>query len=143
MCADEGRFASASIAVCALGEISPASQCAHLTHVAHTRAAVSPSGIEYLREVVINDKLGINVELERQMQFIVDTYQDEVRYRTFTSAALSLRCAVHLPEMYFVSCIAIVATTHLMCSHAYHLSISFVAAATALAMHTHCSGRPW
>ncbi|KAJ3054884.1 hypothetical protein HK097_000460 [Rhizophlyctis rosea] len=36
-----------------------------------------PGGIEYLKEVVIDDKLGIAEELERQMQFIVDTYQDE------------------------------------------------------------------
>ncbi|KAG5182777.1 hypothetical protein JKP88DRAFT_164241 [Tribonema minus] len=34
-------------------------------------------GIDYLKEVVISDKLGINAELENQMQFIVDTYQDE------------------------------------------------------------------
>lgn len=34
-------------------------------------------GIEYLKEVVINDKLGINDEMERQMQYIADTYQDE------------------------------------------------------------------
>jgi nitrite reductase (NADH) large subunit len=34
-------------------------------------------GIEHLRDVVINDKLGINDELEAQMQHIVDTYHDE------------------------------------------------------------------
>ncbi|CAM9706285.1 unnamed protein product [Ascophyllum nodosum] len=34
-------------------------------------------GIEYLRDVVINDKLGIADKLEAQMQHIVDTYQDE------------------------------------------------------------------
>ena len=33
-------------------------------------------GIEYVKEVVINDKLKIGAELERQMQYIVDTYQE-------------------------------------------------------------------
>jgi len=36
-----------------------------------------PGGIEYLREVVINDKLGLGEELERRMQHLVDTYQCE------------------------------------------------------------------
>ncbi len=34
-------------------------------------------GIEYLREVVVNDKLGIAKDLERQMQHLVDTYSCE------------------------------------------------------------------
>jgi nitrite reductase (NADH) large subunit len=34
-------------------------------------------GIEYLRDVIINDRLGICDELERQMQYLVDTYQCE------------------------------------------------------------------
>ena len=34
-------------------------------------------GIEYLRDVIVNDRLGICDELERQMQFLVDTYQCE------------------------------------------------------------------
>ena len=34
-------------------------------------------GIEYLREVVIDDSLGIAAELEQQMAMIVDTYQCE------------------------------------------------------------------
>ena len=34
-------------------------------------------GIEYLRDVIVNDRLGIAAELERQMQFLVDTYQCE------------------------------------------------------------------
>jgi nitrite reductase (NADH) large subunit len=34
-------------------------------------------GIEYLRDVVVHDRLGIGAELERQMQFLVDTYQCE------------------------------------------------------------------
>jgi len=36
-------------------------------------------GIEYLRGVIINDKLGICDELERQMQLVVDTYRCEWR----------------------------------------------------------------
>lgn len=35
------------------------------------------TGIEYLKDVVINDKLGIAADLDAQMQHIVDTYQDE------------------------------------------------------------------
>jgi nitrite reductase (NADH) large subunit len=34
-------------------------------------------GIEYLKDVIINDRLGICAELEAQMQFLVDTYQCE------------------------------------------------------------------
>jgi nitrite reductase (NADH) large subunit len=34
-------------------------------------------GIEYLRDVIINDRLGICEELEKQMQFLVDTYRCE------------------------------------------------------------------
>ncbi|MGB0733660.1 MAG: nitrite reductase (NAD(P)H), partial [Pontibacterium sp.] len=34
-------------------------------------------GLEYLQDVVINDKLGLNEELEKQMQHVVDTYQCE------------------------------------------------------------------
>jgi nitrite reductase (NADH) large subunit len=34
-------------------------------------------GIEYLREVIIDDRLGICDELERQMHFLVDSYQCE------------------------------------------------------------------
>jgi nitrite reductase (NADH) large subunit len=34
-------------------------------------------GIEYLKEVIIHDKLGICLELETQMQFFVDTYRCE------------------------------------------------------------------
>jgi len=36
-------------------------------------------GIDYLRDVIINDRLGICDELERQMQFLVDTYRCEWR----------------------------------------------------------------
>lgn len=34
-------------------------------------------GIEYLRGVIINDSLGICEELERELQYLVDTYHDE------------------------------------------------------------------
>jgi nitrite reductase (NADH) large subunit len=34
-------------------------------------------GIEYLKDVIINDRLGICDELEQQMQFFVDTYKCE------------------------------------------------------------------
>ncbi|MCJ8328743.1 MAG: nitrite reductase small subunit NirD [Lentisphaeria bacterium] len=36
-------------------------------------------GIDYLKEVIIDDKLGLNAELELDMQHIVDTYQCEWR----------------------------------------------------------------
>lgn len=34
-------------------------------------------GIDYLRDVIVNDKLNIAADLERQMQFLVDTYKCE------------------------------------------------------------------
>ncbi len=34
-------------------------------------------GLEYLKEVILEDSLGINSELERQMQHVVDSYQCE------------------------------------------------------------------
>ena len=34
-------------------------------------------GIEHLRDVIVNDKLGLCEDLERQMQFVVDTYKCE------------------------------------------------------------------
>jgi nitrite reductase (NADH) large subunit len=34
-------------------------------------------GIDYLRDVIVHDRLGIGEELERQMQFLVDTYKCE------------------------------------------------------------------
>lgn len=34
-------------------------------------------GIDYLRDVIVHDKLGICEDLERQMQFVVDTYKCE------------------------------------------------------------------
>jgi nitrite reductase (NADH) large subunit len=34
-------------------------------------------GIDYLRDVIVNDRLGIAADLERQMQFLTDTYKCE------------------------------------------------------------------
>jgi len=34
-------------------------------------------GLEYMQKIVINDHLGINAELEKQMQHVIDTYQCE------------------------------------------------------------------
>jgi nitrite reductase (NADH) large subunit len=34
-------------------------------------------GIDYLRDVIINDSLGICEELEKELQYLVDTYHDE------------------------------------------------------------------
>jgi nitrite reductase (NADH) large subunit len=36
-------------------------------------------GIDYLRDVIVNDRLGICADLERQAQFLVDTYRCEWR----------------------------------------------------------------
>jgi nitrite reductase (NADH) large subunit len=36
-------------------------------------------GLEYLRDVIVNDRLGIAADLERQVQFLVDTYKCEWR----------------------------------------------------------------
>ncbi len=36
-------------------------------------------GIEYLRDVIVNDRLGIAADLERQVQFLADTYKCEWR----------------------------------------------------------------
>ncbi|WP_264816590.1 hypothetical protein, partial [Gluconobacter kondonii] len=36
-------------------------------------------GLEYLKDVIINDSLGIAEELERQMQLVVDRYHCEWR----------------------------------------------------------------
>lgn len=36
-------------------------------------------GLEYLRDVIINDSLGICGELEQELQYLVDTYHDEWR----------------------------------------------------------------
>jgi nitrite reductase (NADH) large subunit len=34
-------------------------------------------GLDYLKDVIVGDKLGIAAELEAEMQHVVDTYQDE------------------------------------------------------------------
>jgi nitrite reductase (NADH) large subunit len=36
-------------------------------------------GLDYLKDVVVNDSLGVAAELERRMQHVVGTYQDEWR----------------------------------------------------------------
>lgn len=36
-------------------------------------------GLDYLKDVVVNDSLGIAIELERRMSHVVGTYQDEWR----------------------------------------------------------------
>lgn len=36
-------------------------------------------GLEYLREVIINDSLGICAELEKEMEYLIETYHDEWR----------------------------------------------------------------
>ncbi|KAJ5676987.1 uncharacterized protein N7477_002620 [Penicillium maclennaniae] len=54
-----------------------------------------PGGIDYLREVIIDDKLGICADMERQMQELVDSYfcewtetvRDPKRRRTFPQFA--------------------------------------------------------
>jgi len=38
-----------------------------------------PGGLDHVKEVVIDNKLGINDELEAEMNHLVDTYQDEWR----------------------------------------------------------------
>jgi len=55
-------------------------------------------GLDYLRDVVIHDSLGLGAELEAQMQHVVDNYQDEwktavndpevrKRFRSFVNSA--------------------------------------------------------
>jgi nitrite reductase (NADH) large subunit len=46
-------------------------------------------GIAYLKHVVVEDALGIAAELEREMQHVVDTYQDE--WKTAVEDPLALR----------------------------------------------------
>lgn len=36
-------------------------------------------GLEYLRDVIINDSLGICEELEKEMEYLIETYHDEWR----------------------------------------------------------------
>jgi nitrite reductase (NADH) large subunit len=46
-------------------------------------------GIDYLKQVVVEDSLGLAAELERDMQHVVDTYQDE--WRTAVEDPIALR----------------------------------------------------
>lgn len=57
-------------------------------------------GLEYIQEVVINDSLGLGAELERQMERVVESYEDEwaaalsnpeklKRFRTFVNTEMS------------------------------------------------------
>ncbi len=37
-------------------------------------------GLDYLKDVVVHDSLGLAAELERRMSYVVGTYQDEWAY---------------------------------------------------------------
>jgi nitrite reductase (NADH) large subunit len=65
-------------------------------------------GIEYLKAVILDDSLGIAVELEEEMQHVVDTYQDEwktavedpaitKRFRAFVNSDASDPSIVRIP----------------------------------------------
>jgi nitrite reductase (NADH) large subunit len=47
-------------------------------------------GLDYLKSVVIDDKLGIGAELEAEMQHVVDTYEDEWKRPSPTRDAQAL-----------------------------------------------------
>ena len=66
-------------------------------------------GLDYLKDVVVNDSLGIAGELEAEMQHLVDTYQDEwrtvvedpektKRFRAFVNSDASDPTVVMVPE---------------------------------------------
>jgi len=66
-------------------------------------------GLDYLKSVVIDDKLGIGAELEADMQRVVDTYEDEwknavedpavrQRFRTFVNSDAVDDNVVFMPE---------------------------------------------
>ena len=66
-------------------------------------------GLDYLKQVVVEDKLGIGAELEADMQRVVDTYQDEwknavedpavrQRFRTFVNSEAADANVVFMPE---------------------------------------------
>jgi nitrite reductase (NADH) large subunit len=66
-------------------------------------------GLDYLKQVVVEDKLGIGFELEADMQRVVDTYQDEwknavedpavrQRFRTFVNSEALDTNVVFMPE---------------------------------------------
>jgi len=66
-------------------------------------------GLDYLKQVVVEDKLGIGFELEADMQRVVDTYEDEwknavedpavrQRFRTFVNSEAADANVVFMPE---------------------------------------------
>src|SRR5438067_2343206 len=66
-------------------------------------------GLDYLKDVVVNDKLGIAAELEAEMQHVVDTYACEwksavenpeirARFRTFVNSETVDANVVFMPE---------------------------------------------
>ena len=66
-------------------------------------------GLDYLKQVVVNDKLGIGAELEADMQRVVDSYEDEwkkaitdpavrQRFRTFVNSDQADDNLVFVPE---------------------------------------------
>jgi nitrite reductase (NADH) large subunit len=66
-------------------------------------------GLDYLKQVVVEDKLGIGAELEADMQRVVDTYEDEwknavedpavrQRFRTFVNSDQADANVVFMPE---------------------------------------------
>jgi nitrite reductase (NADH) large subunit len=66
-------------------------------------------GLDYLKAVIIDDSLGICAELEREMQHIVDTYQDEWRtaindpqkramFRSFINSDARDPSIMHVPD---------------------------------------------
>ncbi|WP_323142941.1 nitrite reductase large subunit NirB [Massilia phyllosphaerae] len=66
-------------------------------------------GLDYLKSVVLDDKLGIAAELEAEMQNVVDTYRDEwknaiedpavrERFRTFVNSDAADDNVVFMPE---------------------------------------------
>jgi nitrite reductase (NADH) large subunit len=65
-------------------------------------------GIDYLKEVIVDDSLGLAAELEAEMQHIVDTYQDEWktavedpaiarRFRSFVNTDIADPSIVRIP----------------------------------------------
>jgi nitrite reductase (NADH) large subunit len=66
-------------------------------------------GLDYLKQVIVEDKLGIGAELEADMQRVVDSYEDEwknavedpavrQRFRTFVNSEAADANVVFMPE---------------------------------------------
>ena len=64
-------------------------------------------GLDYLKDVIVNDSLGLAAELEHRMQHVVGTYQDEwrtaiedpevrKRFKTFINAKAELQNDPHV-----------------------------------------------